>query len=222
MNMKKIIASAVAAVMTVGTMAVAASADALLSKTGNSSSAEKYVISFEGLTEDQVKSIVKIEASINVTSDYANGSVGYNDAEAGWKGDQSEASASGASTWTAEFAEGALCATDDDGNLAPYSEVQFWWVNDNADGTEGTISLESVKLLDASGNEVTAGAAAPAAENAAEAPAATEAPAAENAAAANTAPADKGNADTGVEGVAVVAALAVLAGGAVVVAKKRK
>lgn len=38
----------------------------------------------------------------------------------------------------------------------------------------------------------------------------------------NAPAADKGNADTGVEGVAVVAALAVLAGGAVVIAKKRK
>lgn len=41
-------------------------------------------------------------------------------------------------------------------------------------------------------------------------------------AAASNAADDKGNADTGVEGIAVVAALAVLAGGAVVVAKKRK
>lgn len=53
----------------------------------------------------------------------------------------------------------------------------------------------------------------------------TEAPAtaAANVADTNNAPAsDKGNADTGVEGVAIVAALAVLAGGAVVIAKKRK
>ena len=38
----------------------------------------------------------------------------------------------------------------------------------------------------------------------------------------NTPATDKGNADTGIEGVAVVAAIAVLAGGAVVIAKKRK
>ena len=45
------------------------------------------------------------------------------------------------------------------------------------------------------------------------------------AAAGNTTPAassDKGNADTGVEGVAVVAGLAIVAAGAIVVAKKRK
>lgn len=63
-------------------------------------------------------------------------------------------------------------------------------------------------------------------EPATEAPA-TEAPAADTTAAPtgdanNTSASDKGNADTGVEGVAVVAALAVLAGGAVVIAKKRK
>lgn len=38
----------------------------------------------------------------------------------------------------------------------------------------------------------------------------------------STATTDKGNADTGVEGVAVVAGLAIVAAGAIVVAKKRK
>ena len=61
----------------------------------------------------------------------------------------------------------------------------------------------------------------------AETEAATEAAPAETTAApngdtTNTPATDKGNADTGIEGVAVVAAIAVLAGGAVVIAKKRK
>lgn len=52
------------------------------------------------------------------------------------------------------------------------------------------------------------------------APAASEA--APEAGDTNAAASDKNNADTGVEGVAIVAALAVLAGGAVVIAKKKK
>ncbi len=57
------------------------------------------------------------------------------------------------------------------------------------------------------------------AESVTEAPAETTAPVADT---NNTPASDKGNADTGIEGVAVVAAIAVLAGGAVVIAKKRK
>lgn len=89
------------------------------------------------------------------------------------------------------------------------------------------MNIDAITLYDASGAKLLSlpGGEAPAATTAAAsepasttAAAGTQAPAAEG----NTAPSDKGNADTGVEGVAVVAALAVLAGGAVVVAKKRK
>lgn len=92
--------------------------------------------------------------------------------------------------------------------------IEGWWGSD--------FSVDGIVYLGKDGKNLLAADAAPAATEAASttaaAPADTQAPAAEG----NTAPSDKGNADTGVEGVAVVAALAVLAGGAVVVAKKRK
>lgn len=65
--------------------------------------------------------------------------------------------------------------------------------------------------------------AAPSAEETTQAaPAETTAAPAQAAGDTNTATADKNNADTGIEGVAAVAGLAVLAAGAVVIAKKRK
>lgn len=83
------------------------------------------------------------------------------------------------------------------------------------------VNIDKIVLKDASGNAILtlpAEAAAPAATEAA-----TEAQA--PAEAGNTsagAAADKNNADTGVEGVAAIAGIAIVAAGAVVVAKKRK
>lgn len=85
------------------------------------------------------------------------------------------------------------------------------------------MNIDAITLYDASGAELVAlgGASAPSTE----APA-TEAPAADSTTAAagdTTAPTpDKNSPNTGVEGVAVVAGLAIIAAGAVVVAKKRK
>ena len=228
MKMKKLIAGVVASAMAVSAMAVAASA-ALLTKTGNSESAALYDVSFEGLTDEQIQSITKIEAKVSVTSNMVNGCIGYNDAEKGWTSANQELNEEAGpvdGTWVLEVAAGSFAALAEDGSVAPFAQVQFWWVNPiyDADGNEtgdGEATLESVTLYDANGNVVTAGGgdAAPAATEAAsnEAPS-NEAPAGNT----NQAVADKNNADTGVEGVAVVAGLAIIAAGAVVVAKKRK
>ncbi|MBD5081417.1 MAG: hypothetical protein HDT44_06590 [Ruminococcaceae bacterium] len=229
MNMKKIVAAAVASVMAVSSMAIAASAEALMTKEGNEESAVKYEIDFSGLTDDQIKSIVKIEADVSVDTNSVSGCIGYNKLEAGWTFENMETSddegpVSG--TWTLEIAAGDLAAIGEDGSVSPYAEVQFWWVNphydeDGKEGDSGVATLEAVRLLDASGNEVVAGGAAdPAPETSADE---TEAPADTSAEGSNPSGGDgKDPANTGIEGVAVVAGLAVLATGAIVVAKKRK
>lgn len=237
MKMKKIIAGAVASAMAVSAMAVAASA-ALLTKTGNTESAALYDVSFEGLTEDQIKSITKIEAKVSVTSDMVNGCIGYNDAASGWTSANQELKADAGpteGTWVLEVAAGSFAALDDTGAIAPFAQVQFWWVNpiyDEAgnEGDAGVATLESVTLYDASGNVVTAGSGDASGDN--------NTPATDNntpatdsnttgtdnqpAGDTNQTTPDKNSPDTGVEGVAVVAGLAIIAAGAVVVAKKRK
>lgn len=233
MKIKKIIAGIVASAMAVSTLAIAASADALLSKEGNDQSSANYSIDFSSLTEEQVKSITKIEASVSVTTSMVNGCIGYNKADAGWTSVNQELNVDGGSnltgTWVAEAEAGSFASLDEAGAIAPYCEVQFWWVNPVYDeaGNEsgkGVATLNSVTVYDASGAVLlTVGAAASPADT--EAPAATEAPTTEGTGAAGdtTAPTpDKNSPNTGIEGVAVVAGLAIIAAGAVVVAKKRK
>ncbi|MBD5104516.1 MAG: hypothetical protein HDT47_06600 [Ruminococcaceae bacterium] len=87
------------------------------------------------------------------------------------------------------------------------------------------VNVDKIVLKDASGNAILtlpAEAAAPAATEATEAATEAQAPAAAGDTSAPAATTDKNNADTGVEGVAAVAGIAIVAAGAVVVAKKRK
>lgn len=197
MKMKKIFAAAAASVVAASAMSIVASAAGLMSKTGNSSGAESYKLDFTGLTDDQIKSIVKIEADFSLDSDFANGCIGYNSVAADdWAKKDQDATASG--KWEITFDAGDLAATGDDGSIAPYGEVQFWWVNNIPDTEdEGTITLNSVKYYDASGNEVKAGSS-------------------------SGSDTTKDPVDTGVEGIAAVFGVAVVAAGAMVVAKKRK
>ncbi len=236
MNMKKIMAGVVASALAVSTMAVAAFADALMTKTGNESSAELYDVDFTGLTEEQVSSITKIEAKVSVTTDMVNGCIGYNNAADGkWTAvnNETKGDAPASSTWVAEFEAGALAAKDEDGALAPFAQVQFWWVNpsydeDGNEGDPGTATLESVTLYDAAGNVVAPAAAGGATGGTTggttdnEGDGEGETTTAPDNGNTSTPTEDKNTPDTGVEGVAVVAGLAIVAAGAVVVAKKRK
>lgn len=235
MNMKKIAAAVVASVMAVSTMAIAASAEALATKTGNDESSVNYEISFEGLTEEQVKSIVKVEADFSVTSNMVNGTIGFNKAGT-WDGNtgkyeinQDTAPAKG--TAVLEVAEGDFVSKDNDGNLAPHAEIQIWWVNPQYDdegneGDPGVAEITYVGLFDKDGNAVKEFGS----RGNAVTPAPTESESSEPVSDTTTGAAgdtnkptdDKNNAETGIEGVAIVAGLAVLAGGAVIVAKKRK
>jgi hypothetical protein len=120
-----------------------------------------YDVDFSGLSEDEVASITKIVAEISCTSNYLNGSVGGN-VDGSWTATtQQEISAdsgaaSGSFTW--EFS-GSLVNIDDDGNLAPFAQVQIWWINpiydeDGNAGDNGVATIDSLKMYDKDGNVV--------------------------------------------------------------------
>ncbi len=153
MKLTKVFAGVAAAAVAVSSLAVSAFADVLMSKTGNTSSAEKYAIPFTGLTEEQVATVKTIEADVDlVDTDYVNGTIGGN-IDGGWSTNgQFELNEDVTVTWELP---GSLVSYDADGNFAPYAEVQFWWVNNIPDTEdEGTVALTAVRLLDADGNEV--------------------------------------------------------------------
>ncbi len=110
-------------------------------------SAVKWTVDLSTLTEDQIASIAKVEATITLTdTNYANGVIGGN-VDGSWSAsDELEVNGTGTFTW------------EPSGTLS-YIEVQIWWVNptQDADGNaigKGTAEVTAVKLLDASGNEV--------------------------------------------------------------------
>ena len=83
MNIKKILAAATASVLTVSAMAVVASADVLLTQEAQGGGKiQNYVIDFSSLTEDQLKSITKLEAKVSSNGNRFEGIIGRNSLEA--------------------------------------------------------------------------------------------------------------------------------------------
>ncbi len=127
----------------------------------------------------------------------------------------------------------AVCPVDDDNYVVDNAQLVQICIQDWSGVTWWAMRVDSMTVLDASGNAIigwdstgnvvgaTAAAAAPAEEPA---PAATEEPAPAPATGDVAAATDssKGSPDTGVADVAAVAGLAVAAAGAFVIAKKRK
>lgn len=240
MNIKKILAAVTASVLSVTATAVVASAAMVLEPTtakgGGGILPTK--IDFSSLTEDQVKSVTKIEAIVSSDTNFFKGIIGYNSvAKADWDSGSEVAIGDGNSEtygiegkFVREFEAGDLAALDDDGNVAPYAEVQFWWVNGiEYDGSniskDGTVCIKAVKVY--AGDEVILTLGDPDAVGP-EANAAAEEPGDGNDASDSTpdttTPDDtsKPNTETGVAGVATVVGVAVVAAGAMVVSKKRK
>lgn len=241
MNMKKILAAATASVLTVGVMSVVASADMLMQETANKGSySGKYAIDFSGLTEDQIKSIDKIEAYFGADTNYFKGIIGYNslkkatdagDIKKGWDGGSeievgdANGEMGAVGKFVREIPAGDLAAVDEEGKVAPFAEVQLWWVNGTEyEGTnitkDGTVALKAVKLY--AGDKVVATFG----DEKQEGP---EKNAAGDKTDDNTQTPGSSDKDdtkdpvpTGVGGVAAVLGVAVVAAGAMIVAKKRK
>lgn len=260
MKMRKILAALSASVVAVSALSIVASADVVKTEKASGGKIDNTVIDFSGLTEDQLKSATKLEAVVSGNGNYFKGVIGMNNAiEAKWvSSDENEVGdAEGANgisgTFTIEFEAGALAAVDDDGNIAPYAEVQFWWIQPayDADGNEfdqQTVCVKAIKayagdeVIMTLGDESAAGPEAtplvapepegddsstedpatsdPATSDPATSDPATSAPAEDNSGANGEQ--GKDPIPTGIEGVAAVLGVAVVAAGAMVVAKKRK
>ena len=120
------------------------------------------------------------------------------------------------STYTLSV-KASIINMNDDGTF--YAQVQNGAVTDTTWTVTYTVETADEPAAEDEGTDEPA----PAQEDGGEdAPAATEAAPAAGTGNTATTTADKTNADTGVEGVAVVAGLAIVAAGAVIVAKKRK
>ena len=167
MKLRRIFAALAACAIAATSVISASAADALMTKTGNTEDAVKYKVSFEGLTDDQIKSIAKIEANVSVNTDSVNGCIGYNSASAAdpknpWTSVKCEVksdTAPASGTFVVEFTAGDLAVLDADGKISPSVEVQFWWVNpfydaEGKEGDPGTATLNSVTFYDASGKAV--------------------------------------------------------------------
>lgn len=235
MNIKKIMAGVVGSALAVSTMAVAASAGTIKYSGGDfyddGSGNYQYWILGDGADEANDIDYSAI-ATIEITLSWDAAEVG----DEGWIGGAIVSQCDSASwnqltSWA--NGEGADIVLENGGTYT--GEVSF-----PADSTyvilafqnwgEANLNIDSIVLKDASGTVLPLRSS----ENApaeTEAPVETEAPT-DDAPASTEAPAagtgntstptnDKQNADTGIEGVAIVAGLAIIAAGAVVVAKKR-
>ena len=227
MNMKKIMAGVAASALAVSAMAVASSAATYADTFTRTLTADKININDDGSFYAQVQNGATTDVSWTITYTTADGATGYaligvdwgdataeannvtlsgnwNGASVGLPEDVVEAAAGDFSTVTLDVTIKVLSMeADAQAQIDAYGEDHV--VGDMVTafiGSDGTAYREGYGMLRA--------------EAAAEAPA-------ENTGNGDTTTTttDKTSADTGVEGVAVVAGLAIIAAGAVVVAKKR-
>lgn len=149
MKIKSMIAALAASAIAVSALAVSASAE-VLKKVGNEKNAEIYMVPVDGL---DLSKLDKIVAEVSCDSTKMNGGIGYNNADGNWT--QHE--------FNSEIESGVIEQTWEKDGLAGTVkdglQVQLWWVEPkkDADGNEsdGTAQLNSVKLLDKDGNELT-------------------------------------------------------------------
>lgn len=167
MKLKKILAAVAAAAVATSALAINSFAALLETSLEASGAPDPNAYLIAGVEGVDYSKVAKIEAVVT-TSDYVNGTIGVSVGGTWTTPGQLEANA-GTSTWTLDGLSG-IDSTDDAGALkADVAQVQFWWLN------AGSVSLDSLKLLDADGNVLQEGgaeAAAPADEKKEEAPAA--------------------------------------------------
>lgn len=227
MNMKKIMAGVVASALAISTMAVAASAADYESTYTQSVTADKININDDGTFYSQLQVGHVAEVTVTATYTTADGATGYALIGTDWGEPTAECNAvkmTGA--WN-----GAGFGLPEDVVTAANGDFSGITLDFTVEVTD--IASDVQAQVDAWGEEAIAdiqiiiiGANSPYASGFGTVKIAEKAAAAadDNAAAGDTsAPtaSDKGAADTGVEGVAVVAGLAIVAAGAVIVAKKR-
>ena len=237
MKMKKILAGVAASALAVTAMAASASAvniaDYFEKNVEGNHGAALYLIANDGKAQWAVDAGVDITTvygvKFYVTFDAADvadeatwlgGAVVANSNSTGWKqvewGRVDKEITADLENGTVTWQNGApIFAADDE-------YAQLWLVDKDGNVITGNDAAETTEAETEAATEAETEAATEAETEAATDAAPAETTAAPNGDTTNTPVTDKGNADTGIEGVAVVAAIAVLAGGAVVIAKKRK
>lgn len=150
MKIKSMIAALAASAIAVSALAVSASAE-VLKKVGNEKNAEIYMVPVDGL---DLSKLDKIVAEVSCDSTNTNGCIGYNDADGKWVQHEFKSEIE-SGVIEQNWEKDGLAGTVKDG-----LQVQLWWVEPlkDADGKEtgnGTAQVNSVKLLDKDGNELT-------------------------------------------------------------------
>ena len=242
MNMKKIMAGVAASALAVSTMAVAASAasDKYVDTYTRSLAADKININDDGTFYAQVQNGASTDVTWTITYTTADGATGYALIGINWGEPTEEANGVTMSgNWN-----GAGVALPED--VVEAAAGDFSTITLDVTVVADTIDADAQTQADAYGEESVVGDMIVAfigsdgvayrngfgtirVEAKADEPAPSEGEGtdntdntpAEGTGNTNTATNDKQNADTGIEGVAVVAGLAIIAAGAVVVAKKR-
>lgn len=144
MKIRKLIAGAVAAAMSLTAIAVGTSAALYEDELAANGAPTNNAYKLAGAEGVDYSKVAKIEAVVT-TTDYVNGTIGVS-ANSEWiTPGQLEATA-GTSTWVLDGLTG-IDGTLEDGTLKEdVVQVQFWWLN------AGSFSLDSLKLFDADGN----------------------------------------------------------------------
>ena len=149
MKIKSMIAALAAGAIAMSAMALSASAE-VLKKVGNEKKAEIYQIPVDGL---DLSKLDKIVAEVSCTTNKLNGCFGYNNTSSEWVQVEFE-SVIDSGAISEKWEKDGLAGTVKDG-----LQVQLWWVQPVYEGEtvtgDGTGQVDSIKLLDKDGNELT-------------------------------------------------------------------
>ena len=150
MKIKSMIAALAAGAIAMSAMALSASAE-VLKKVGNTKDAEVYQIPVDGL---DLSKLDKIVAEVSCTTNKLNGCFGYNNTSGEWVQVEFE-SVIDSGAISEKWEKDGLAGTVKDG-----LQIQLHWVQPTYDETgkengDGTGQVDSIKLLDKDGNELT-------------------------------------------------------------------
>lgn len=221
MKLKRILTSALATLVAVSAMAISSSAALVTFKTADDAGGKPDPNIFQpDITGIDHEKVDVIQVDMTVNSGYVNGFIGTNSIEqATWyDSGQQEINGEESGMWQLKGIGGL--ALDENGGST--LKVELWWINPvygedpDGDGEEeapvvgpGIVEITAVRFYDVNMNELKA--------EAAETPDTTT-PDTDT----DTTTPDTTNSGTGIESVAAISAVALIAGGAIVASRKRK
>lgn len=223
MKLKRILTSALATLVAVSAMAISSSAALVTFKTADDAGGKPDPNIFQpDITGIDHEKVDVIQVDMTVNSGYVNGFIGTNSVEqATWyDSGQLEISGEESGMWQLKGIGGL--ALDENGGST--LKVELWWINPvygedpDGDGEEeapvvgpGIVEITAVRFYDASMNELKADAGTPDSTD-------TDTDTGTD----TDTDTDTSNSGTGIESVAAISAVALIAGGAIVASRKRK